>query len=194
MATDSDLHCLFTAPVEEQHDSYVVEIPKQEVDLGALTPETLYRVALFQSAAEAPVTKSQSSSRSEPEQQSNSRSESGSQSSSQSEPEPQSSSQSEPEPQSSSQSEPEPQPHSRSDEPSREPEFAPSSPPVAEGETRIVEIDNIGDKGDGVARIDGGYVVIVSDADVGERLRVEMNQVRENVAFAEIVERLPYYE
>ncbi len=23
MATDSDLHCLFTAPVEEQHDSYV---------------------------------------------------------------------------------------------------------------------------------------------------------------------------
>jgi len=168
MATESDLHCLFTAPVEEQHDSYVIEIPKQEVELGTLAPETLYRIALFQSAAEAPPP--QSDSRSEPDSQPSSRSE----------------------PQSDSRSEA--QSDSRSDEPTGEPEFAPSSPPVAEGETRVVEIDNIGDKGDGVARIDGGYVVIVSDADVGERLRVEMDQVRENVAFAEIVERLPYYE
>ena len=170
MATDSDLHCLFTASVEEQHDSYVIEIPKQEVELGTLAPETLYRIALFQSAAEAPETQPESHSKQEP----------------------QSSSHSPPEPQSGSQSGP--QSDSRSDERSREPEFAPSSPPVAEGETRVVEIENIGDKGDGVARIDGGYVVIVSDADVGERLRVEMDQVRENVAFAEIVERLPYYE
>lgn len=172
MATDSDLHCLFTASVEEQNDSYVVEIPKQEIELGTLAPETLYRIALFQSVAAAPTPQSQS----------------------QSSPEPQSSSQSEPESRSNSQSKSETQSDSRSDEPSREPEFAPSSPPVVEGETRVVEIDNIGDKGDGVARIDGGYVVIVSDADVGERLRVEMDQVRENVAFAEVVERLPYYE
>ena len=160
MATDSDLHCLFTAPVEEQHDSYVIEIPKQEVELGTLSPETLYRIALFESAAEAPTPQSQSQSK--PERQSRSR--------------------------------PEPQSSSRADEPSGEPEFEPSGPPVAEGETRVVEIDNIGDKGDGVARIDGGYVVIVADAEVGERLRVEMDQVRENVAFAEVVERLPYYE
>ncbi|AEM57392.1 hypothetical protein HISP_09135 [Haloarcula hispanica N601] len=172
MATDSDLHCLFTASVEEQNDSYVVEIPKQEVELGTLAPETLYRIALFQSAASAPTPQSQSHSS----------------------PEPRSNSQSEPEPQSNSQSKSETQSDSRSDGRSREPEFAPSSPPVAEGETRVVEIENIGDKGDGVARIDGGYVVIVSDADVGERLRVEMDQVRENVAFAEVVERLPYYE
>ncbi|EMA24257.1 TRAM domain-containing protein [Haloarcula argentinensis] len=170
MATDSDLHCLFTAPVEEQQDSYVIEIPKQEVELGTLAPETLYRIALFQSAAEAPTPQSQSGSQSDPQSSSHSKAES----------------------QSSSQSGP--QSDSRSGEPSREPEFGPSSPPVAEGETRVVEIENIGDKGDGVARIDGGYVVIVSDADVGERLRVEMDQVRENVAFAEIVERLPYYE
>ncbi|NLV12759.1 TRAM domain-containing protein [Haloarcula argentinensis] len=170
MATDSDLHCLFTAPVEEQQDSYVIEIPKQEVELGTLAPETLYRIALFQSAAEAPTPQSQSGSQSDPQSSSHSKAES----------------------QSSSQSGP--QSDSRSGEPSREPEFGPSSPPVAEGETRVVEIENIGDKGDGVARIDGGYVVIVSDADVGERLRVEIDQVRENVAFAEIVERLPYYE
>ncbi|GGK80269.1 TRAM domain-containing protein [Haloarcula sebkhae] len=170
MATDSDLHCLFTAPVEEQQDSYVIEIPKQEVELGTLAPETLYRIALFRSAAEAPTPQSQSGSQSDPQSSSHSKAES----------------------QSSSQSGP--HSDSRSGEPSREPEFGPSSPPVAEGETRVVEIENIGDKGDGVARIDGGYVVIVSDADVGERLRVEMDQVRENVAFAEIVERLPYYE
>jgi predicted RNA-binding protein with TRAM domain len=156
MTTDSDLHCLFTGLVEEQDDSYVIEIPKREVELGTLAPETLYRIALFQSATEAPTPQS------EPDRQSGSRST--------------------------------PQSDSRSDEPSREPAFEPSSPPVAEGETRVVEIDNIGDKGDGVARIDGGYVVIVSDADVGERLRVEMEQVRENVAFAAVVERLPYYE
>ncbi len=68
-----------------------------------------------------------------------------------------------------------------------------SSPPVAMV-TRVWSKSTHRDKGDGVARIDGGYVVIVSNADVGERLRVEMDQVRENVAFAEIVERLPYYE
>jgi predicted RNA-binding protein with TRAM domain len=172
MTTDSDLHCLFTGLVEEQDDSYVIEIPKQEVELGTLAPESLYRIALFQSAAVAPTP----------------------QSSSQSSSEPRSSSRSEPEPRSNSQSTSETQSESRAGGRSREPEFAPSSPPVAEGETRVVEIENIGDKGDGVARIDGGYVVIVSDADVGERLRVEMEQVRENVAFAEIVERLPYYE
>jgi len=166
MATDSDLHCLFTAPVEEHDDSYVIEIPKREVELGTLAPEALYRVALFESAADAPI--SQSQSRSDPGPQPSSQSESESQS--------------------------EPQSDSRRNEPTEEPEFAPSSPPVAEGETRVVEIENIGDKGDGVARIDGGYVVIVSDAEVGERLRVEMDQVRENVAFAEVVERLPYYE
>ncbi|NLV06346.1 TRAM domain-containing protein [Haloarcula rubripromontorii] len=170
MATDSDLHCLFTGLVEEQDDSYVIEIPKQEVELGTLDTETLYRIALFQSAAEAPTPQSQSGSRTRPD------------------PEPSSNSKSE------QQSRSKPRSDSRSGEPGPEPEFEPSSPPVAEGETRVVEIDNIGDKGDGVARIDGGYVVIVSDADVGERLRVKMNQVRENVAFAEIVERLPYYE
>ena len=169
MTTDSDLHCLFTGLVEEQDDSYVIEIPKQEVELGTLAPETLYRIALFQSAAVAPTPQSSSQSSSEPPR-------------------------SEPEPRSNSQSTSETQSDSRAGGQSRDPEFAPSSPPVAEGETRVVEIENIGDKGDGVARIDGGYVVIVSDADVGERLRVEMEQVRENVAFAEIVERLPYYE
>ena len=62
-------------------------------------------------------------------------------------------------------------------------------PPVDVGETREVEIDSIGDKGDGIARIDRGYVVIVPDTEVGDRATVRIETAKENVAFAEIVER-----
>ena len=62
-------------------------------------------------------------------------------------------------------------------------------PPVEVGETRDVEIDSIGDKGDGIARIDRGYVVIVPDTEVGDRVTVRIESAKENVAFAEVVER-----
>ena len=62
-------------------------------------------------------------------------------------------------------------------------------PPVEVGETREVEIDSIGDKGDGIARIDRGYVVIVPDTEVGDRATVRIETAKENVAFAEVVER-----
>jgi len=62
-------------------------------------------------------------------------------------------------------------------------------PPVAVGETREVEIDSIGDQGDGIARIDQGYVVIVPDTEVGDRATVRIENAQENVAFAEIVDR-----
>lgn len=67
-------------------------------------------------------------------------------------------------------------------------------PPVDEGETRVVDIESIGEQGDGIARVERGYVVIVSDAEKGERVRIEINQVQENVAFADVVEQLDYYE
>jgi predicted RNA-binding protein with TRAM domain len=62
-------------------------------------------------------------------------------------------------------------------------------PPVDVGETREVEIDSIGDQGDGIARIDRGYVVIVPDTEVGDRATVRIETAKENVAFAEVVER-----
>ena len=62
-------------------------------------------------------------------------------------------------------------------------------PPVAVGDTREVEIDSIGDQGDGIARIDQGYVVIVPDTEVGDRATVRIENAQENVAFAEIVDR-----
>lgn len=59
-------------------------------------------------------------------------------------------------------------------------------PPVEEGEHRDVEIENLGDQGDGIAKVEQGYVVIVPDTSVGDHVTVEMQQVRDNVAFAEV--------
>jgi len=64
-------------------------------------------------------------------------------------------------------------------------------PPVEEGEQREVEIENLGDQGDGIAKVERGYVVIVPETNIGDRVTVEMEQVRENVAFADVVEHNP---
>ena len=61
-------------------------------------------------------------------------------------------------------------------------------PPVSEGEVRDVTIETLGDKGDGIAKIERGYVVIVPDAEPGEEPTVEITSVRENVSFANVVE------
>jgi len=63
-------------------------------------------------------------------------------------------------------------------------------PPVEEGEIRTVEIEDLGDQGDGLTRVERGFVVIVPDTDRGEQVIIEITDVRENVAFAEVVERL----
>ena len=64
-------------------------------------------------------------------------------------------------------------------------------PPVEEGEQREVEIENLGDQGDGIAKVERGYVVIVPETSVGDRVTVEIQQVRENVAFADVVDDTP---
>jgi predicted RNA-binding protein with TRAM domain len=61
-------------------------------------------------------------------------------------------------------------------------------PPVDVGETRYVEIEDIGKQGDGIARVERGYVIIVPDADVGERVKIEVSEVKSNFAVGEIVE------
>jgi len=73
-------------------------------------------------------------------------------------------------------------------------EQAPQTPPVGEGEQRTVEIEDIGDQGDGITRVERGFVVIVPDTKQSERVTIEITDVRENVAFAEVVERVSYYE
>jgi predicted RNA-binding protein with TRAM domain len=67
-------------------------------------------------------------------------------------------------------------------------------PPVEEGEIREVEIEDIGEQGDGITRVERGFVVIVPDTKESERVKIEVTDVRQSVAFAEVVERLSYYE
>jgi predicted RNA-binding protein with TRAM domain len=69
-----------------------------------------------------------------------------------------------------------------------------STPPVTVGDHRTVEIETIGDQGDGIARVERGYVVIVPDTDLHERVEIAITSVAETVAFAEVVKRYEYYE
>lgn len=62
-------------------------------------------------------------------------------------------------------------------------------PPVEEGEIRPVTIETTGDQGDGLAKVERGYVVIVPDATPGQEPTVEIEHARENVAFARVVEK-----
>jgi len=71
----------------------------------------------------------------------------------------------------------------------QEPRPTSDGPPVDEGEVRDVTIETTGDQGDGIAKVERGYVVIVPGGQPGDVLTVEIEQVQENVAFASIVER-----
>ncbi|MEZ3165042.1 TRAM domain-containing protein [Halorubrum sp. RMP-47] len=71
----------------------------------------------------------------------------------------------------------------------QEPTPMSDGPPVDEGEVRDVTIEATGDQGDGIAKVERGYVVIVPGGQPGDELSVEIEQVQENVAFASIVER-----
>lgn len=64
----------------------------------------------------------------------------------------------------------------------------PQEPPVTEGETRLVEIEALGEQGDGIAKVERGYVIIVPDAEPGDHPTVEIENVQPNVAFASVVE------
>jgi predicted RNA-binding protein with TRAM domain len=131
MEISDQLLCLFSAEVTVKDDKYVVEVPRSEVEAGAVDPGDVYRVALI-SQADA---------------------EAGDETESTSEP--------------------------ASSEP---------QPPVEEGEIRYVEIEDIGKQGDGIARVERGYVIIVPDAEIGERVKVEVTEVKSNFAVGEIIE------
>ena len=58
-------------------------------------------------------------------------------------------------------------------------------PPVEPGEIRYVEIEDIGKQGDGIARVERGYVIIVPDTEIGERVKIEVTEVKSNFAVGE---------
>ena len=41
------LHALFTADIEQRDDSFVVEVPQQEVDRGPVTLDEMYQVLIL---------------------------------------------------------------------------------------------------------------------------------------------------
>jgi len=71
---------------------------------------------------------------------------------------------------------------------SQEPPPDQPQPPVEHGEIRYVEIEDLGKQGDGIARVERGYVIIVPGGDEGDREKVEITGVKPNFAVGEIVE------
>ncbi|ADJ16755.1 TRAM domain-containing protein [Halalkalicoccus jeotgali] len=67
-------------------------------------------------------------------------------------------------------------------------------PPVTEGEHRTVDITDIGDQDDGIARVERGYVVIVSNTELNERVKIEIIDVTPTVVFGDVIEREECYQ
>ncbi len=61
--------------------------------------------------------------------------------------------------------------------------------PVTAGEVLEVKINDVGDKGDGIAKIDG-FVIFVKNAVKGQRVKIKVEKVLESVAFAKLIEDL----
>jgi len=135
------LRSVFSATVHERDGAYVLEVPRGEVDHGAVEPGRTYRLAVLAAASGS------TAARDAP-------------------------------------------PSSVGDERSGGPNGVPE-PPVEEGEVRDVTIETLGDQGDGIAKVERGYVVIVPDARPGDNPTVEIEQVRRNVAFASVVDPDP---
>lgn len=64
-------------------------------------------------------------------------------------------------------------------------------PPVEPGEMRYVEIEDIGKQGDGIARVERGYVIIVPGTEIGERVKIEVTEVKSNFAVGEAISETP---
>jgi len=61
------------------------------------------------------------------------------------------------------------------------------SPPVEEGETYEVKIEDIGKEGDGVAKIDD-FVIFVPNTDVGDEVEIKITRVLRTLAFGEVTD------
>ena len=131
------LRSVFSATVQEQNGTYVLEIPSGELEHEALTRGETYRIAIL----DAPATTGRST-----------------------------------------------PPAERADESQHNGHRGPPEPPVDEGEIREVTIETIGDQGDGIAKVERGYVVIVPETQPGEQPTIRIDDVRQNVAFASVVD------
>lgn len=58
--------------------------------------------------------------------------------------------------------------------------------PVKEKAVYDVTIESIGKNGDGIAKVEG-FVIIVPETQIGERVKVQVNAIRGKVAFGVVV-------
>lgn len=77
---------------------------------------------------------------------------------------------------------------------SKSPAPSQPEPPVSEDETRVVEIEDVGDQGDGITRVERGFVVIIPETEEGETVEIRIETVRPNVAFGTVIDRLDHTE
>ncbi|ERG95287.1 TRAM domain-containing protein [Haloquadratum walsbyi] len=179
MDIEGQLECLFSAEVQESDGQSVIEIPTNEISLGDIDTETTYQVALLsESLTETDQSKTTTTGYAD---STTSESDIAIQSDS---PAGEDVSISSSTAQSSISSPTETNPDSAPDTETDRPD-----PPVDEGEQRIVTIEDTGDYGDGLTRVERGFVVIVPDATEGDRVAIEITSVKETVAFADVVER-----
>lgn len=62
-----------------------------------------------------------------------------------------------------------------------------NSAPVNEGEEYDVKIEDMGRDGDGIAKIEG-FIIFVNGAKKGDEVKIRINSIRRNFAFADVVE------
>lgn len=131
-----EFRALFTATIRQHDDSYIIEIPANEVQVGNISEAENYHVAIVDS----PETSSDQSDSSDKVDSS----------------------------------------RDGTDHP---------APPVTEGEIREVTVKTVGEKGDGIANVENGYVVIVPRAEPGDTPTIKIESVKPNVAFASVVKQ-----
>lgn len=141
MKISDNLLCLFSAEVDADGDTYTIEIPKREVEIGDISTGETYRIGML------------------PRQKQPKQDVSG--------------------------DVPHPTANRQNDQPAQTP------PPVGEGDVFDVEIESIGDQGDGIAKVGPGYVLVVPDTEVGEKVTIRVDEATNNVGFADVVDRHP---
>ncbi|WP_435183022.1 TRAM domain-containing protein [Halobellus sp. EA9] len=132
MDISDDLLCLYSATIDQQDGSYLIEVPEREIRKGDLSADEVYKISLMEAPSVETDTAPESS-----------------------------------EPEKPAESEP--------------------APPVDEGDIREVEIEGSGDQGDGVSKIEEGYIVIVPETEPEDTVTAKMQTIRENFAIPEFI-------
>lgn len=60
-------------------------------------------------------------------------------------------------------------------------------PPVEMGDIREVTIEGTGKQGDGIAKVERGYVVIVPGAREGDEVTIKITKITDNFAIGEVI-------